>query len=79
MALEVTTYLDETDLSQHLMREPDQALDVLAQIANSFDTEADARKWAAKVAEFHSGSVAHSMVMPFLLVLIEALAKAEAA
>lgn len=78
MALEVTTYLDETDLAGHLKHQPDEAIEVLAQIANSFDTEADARKWAAKVAEGHSGSVAHGMVMPMLLVLVEALAQAEA-
>ncbi len=79
MALEVTLHIDEPRIAEHLTINADEAMEVLALIANSFDTEADARQWAAQVADAHTLSVAHGTVMPLLLVLVEAIAKAEAA
>lgn len=78
MALEVTTRLDPEDIGNHLRRNPDEAFEALAHIADQFDSASDGRKWAENVAAAHSGAEYHQMVLPLLLLLVEAIGKAEA-
>ena len=78
MTMDRSISIDPEEIADHLRFNPDEAFEVLAYLANRFDGDDHASKWVERAAALHSGSLSDSRVRPFLLVLAEALAQAEA-
>ncbi len=70
-----STYLTiETDeIARQMSNDPEDALDVLANLAIGFDDVGDAEHFAEEVASHSSGSLAHQAVGPFLRLIAEKL------
>lgn len=78
MTMDRSISIDADEIADHLRSNPDEAFEVLAYLANRFDGEDHASRWAERAAAEHSGSLSDSRVRPFLLVLAKYLARAEA-